>query len=79
MEITFERLRADEGARFASFLASQSWPFHSQGTVDAEAIAREVADGRYDSASVRTHWILVDGERARGSPSQASLSGLSHR
>jgi hypothetical protein len=63
MKITYEQVRRDDAVAFAAFLADEMWPFHSGGPIDAEAVAREVADGEYNTASVHTHWIVVDGER----------------
>jgi RimJ/RimL family protein N-acetyltransferase len=63
MKITYQEVRPDDAVAFAAFVTGDAWPFHSGGPVDAEAIAREVADGGYNCASVRTHWIVVDGER----------------
>jgi RimJ/RimL family protein N-acetyltransferase len=44
-------------------LAGEIWPFHSGGPIDAEAVTRRVANGEYNTASVHTYWIVVDGER----------------
>jgi RimJ/RimL family protein N-acetyltransferase len=54
VEIAYQPLRREDGAALAAFLAGEPWPFHSGG---------QVADGYFDSASVRTHWILADGRR----------------
>jgi RimJ/RimL family protein N-acetyltransferase len=62
VKITYERVRPDDAVAFVAFLAGEIWPFHSGGPI-AEAVTRQVADGEYNTASVHTHWILVDGER----------------
>lgn len=61
--ITYERVRRDDAVAFAAFLAGGIWPFHSGGPIDTEAVTRRVANGEYNTASVHTHWIVVDGER----------------
>jgi len=63
VKVTYQQVRRVDAVAFAAFLAGEVWPFHSGGPVDAKAVARQVADGEYDCASVRTHWILVDGQQ----------------
>jgi RimJ/RimL family protein N-acetyltransferase len=63
VEIAFDPVRRDDALAFAACLAGEIWPFHSGGPVDAEVVARRVANGEYNTASVRTHWIVVDGQR----------------
>jgi len=63
VEVTYQPLRRADAADFGAFLAAESWPFHAGGPVNREQVAGKVADGYYDSASVRTHWILVGGRR----------------
>jgi RimJ/RimL family protein N-acetyltransferase len=63
MTVTYEPVRRADAVAFAEFLTGEEWPFHAGGSRDAEVIARAVADGEYDTASVHTHWIVVDGKR----------------
>ncbi|WP_370944110.1 GNAT family N-acetyltransferase [Amycolatopsis sp. cg5] len=48
----------------AEFLSGEDWPFHSTGSPCRELVRRHVAEGHYDSESVRTFWIMIEGKRA---------------
>jgi RimJ/RimL family protein N-acetyltransferase len=47
----------------ADLLTEEQWPYHSGAAVDRDTVRRRVADGYYDGSSVRTFWIMEDGER----------------
>jgi RimJ/RimL family protein N-acetyltransferase len=63
MDISFEAVVVGDGLAVASFLAGDTWPYHSSSRYDGAAVARGVDAGEYFNESVRTHWIKDAGER----------------
>ncbi len=61
MDVTFRRVALAETDSLATFLAGETWPFHSNTRIDEDAVRRLAADGHFDSDGVRTFLIELAG------------------
>lgn len=63
MPVDFVPLTPADTEDVIDFLASNSFPFHVQATVQARSVRTSVENGRFWNPDTQGYWVLKDGQR----------------